>query len=184
MDTPGETALLAAALEAGASRAAIIPQQQIVLSTEFRDICRGNGCGNYGKCWMCPPYLGEIEENIRAVRSFSRGLLYQSIGTIEDSFDIEGMTACARQHARLSQRVGQRLAELLPGRTLHLSCGGCQLCDTCACRTGAPCRHPRQALGSLEGYGVDVYRTVRETPMRYIHGPNTVTFFGLFLWEG
>ena len=41
-----DTRLIEAALTAGASRAAIIPQQQIVLSAEFRKICETTGCGN------------------------------------------------------------------------------------------------------------------------------------------
>ena len=42
------------ALACGASKAVIIPQEQIVLSATFRDICAGNACGKFGRCWMCP----------------------------------------------------------------------------------------------------------------------------------
>ena len=177
-----ENRLVEAALEAGAAKAAVIRQSQIVLSADFRKICEGNGCGNYGRCWACPPFRGDIQANMQEIRSFSKGMIYQSIGRIEDSFDIEGMAACAGEHAQLSQRLGQRLRPLLPGRTLHLSCGGCRLCPRCACADGQPCRQPDRALGSLEGYGVDVYLTVRDTPLKYCNGPDTVTFFGMVLW--
>jgi len=30
----------------------------------------------------------------------------------------------------------------------------------------------------LEGYGVDVYSTTKDTPLAYINGENTVTYFG------
>ena len=43
--------LIQAALDCGAAKAVIIPQSQVVLSTEFRDICRSGGCGCYGRCW-------------------------------------------------------------------------------------------------------------------------------------
>ena len=50
-------------------------------------------------------------------------------------------------------------------------------------RDGEPCRHPDKALASLEGSGVDVYNTTKDTPLKYINGQNTVTFFGMVLWE-
>ena len=66
---------------------------------------------------------------------------------------------------------------------MHLSCGGCHLCERCVKPSGEPCRKPDQALPSLEGYGVDVYQTVRNTTLRYINGTNTVTYFGMILFE-
>ena len=47
--------LIRTALEAGATKATIIDQSQIVLSESFRKICESNQCGGYGRCWMCPP---------------------------------------------------------------------------------------------------------------------------------
>lgn len=60
--------------------------------------------------------------------------------------------------------------------------GGCRICDTCAKRDNLPCRYPDKALPSLESYGVDVYRTTEPTPLKYINGQNTVTFFGMVLF--
>ena len=53
--------LIRLALENGADKAQVIAQQQIVMSPVFREICESNGCGNYGKCWMCPPDAGDID---------------------------------------------------------------------------------------------------------------------------
>ncbi len=168
------------ALSCGAAKATLIGQEQIVLSAMFRGICEGNGCGNYGRCWMCPPDIGDVEALMARVRLFPRALLYQSIATIEDSFDIEGMFAAGRAHAQLSQRIQKRLPA--GEKTLHLTCGGCRLCETCAKREDQPCRHPELALPSMEGCGVDVYNTVKDTPLRYINGQNTVTYFGMVLF--
>ena len=66
--------------------------------------------------------------------------------------------------------------------TLMLSTESCAICESCA-YPGAPCRHPGQALPSLEGSGVDVYNTVKGTSLKYVNGRNTVTFFGMVLWE-
>ena len=174
--------LVEAALAAGAAKAVVIPESQIVTSAEFRDICASNQCGNYGRCWMCPPEIGPIDELMAELQKYSRGLLYQTIAPLEDSYDIEGMFAAGNEHAWVSQAVGKNAAPLLHGPTLHLSCGGCHLCKVCAKKTQEPCRHPDLALSSLEGYGINVYETVKDTPLKYINGQNTVTYFGLLLF--
>ena len=35
----------------------------------------------------------------------------------------------------------------------------------------------------MEAAGVDVYNTTRDTPLKYINGQNTVTYFGLVLFD-
>ena len=175
--------LLQTALQCGAAKAAYISAKQIVLSREFRKICEGNGCGMFGRCWMCPPHIGEIEPLIEQVRSFPKAMLYQSIREIEDSFDIEGMFEAGYEHARLSQKIHAQVKADKTLDILHLSCGGCRLCETCAKTANEPCRHPELALPSLEGYGIDVYNTSANTELRYINGQNTVTYFGMVLFR-
>lgn len=174
--------LLQRVLNAGAAKAAYVTQDQIVLSAQFRDICKTNQCGSYGMCWMCPPFIGDIHSLMEKVRAFSGGLLYQTISGIEDSFDIEGMFEAGHQHAQVSQTIREAIAPLMDADSLHLSCGGCHLCETCARREDQPCRQPDKALSSMEGYGIDVYRTAGATDLKYINGPNTVTYFGIILF--
>jgi len=171
------------ALESGAAKATVIPQAQVVLSEEFYEICRGNACGNFGRCWMCPPDIGPVGELMERVRTYPLALLYQTIATLEDSFDIEGMIEAARNHAQVSQRVQAKVAPLVREGCFHLSCGGCNLCESCAKIENEPCRFPDKALIPMEGAGVDVYNTVKDTPLKYINGQNTVTYFGMVLFE-
>lgn len=171
-----------AALRGGAAGAAMLHAEQIVTSAAFFDVCRSNGCGNFGRCWMCPPTLGDIHQLIRQLHSYREGLIYQTISRIEDSFDVEGMLAAGMRHAKVSQRIEQLLCPMMPAGHLHLSCGGCRLCARCAKVDDQPCRHPEQAMPSMEGYGIDVYQTVRGTGLRYVNGQNTVTYFGIVLF--
>jgi predicted metal-binding protein len=175
-------ALIQAALSAGAAKAALIEADQVVYSESFRKICEANQCGCYGSCWVCPPEIGETGDLIRQAKAYPRGLLYQTIGTLEDSFDVEGMFAAGANHAQVSVRLQKALPLLLGQPFLHLGCGGCHLCETCAKRTDEPCRHPEYALPAMEGYCIDVYNTTRTTPLHYINGTNTVTYFGLVLF--
>lgn len=173
--------LIRLALAAGAKKAAIIRAEDVVLSSSFRKICADNGCGRFGRCWMCPPEIGEIEDLMDKVRGFHYGLLYQTVCEIEDGFDIEGMGQASRVHAQVSQAVGEAVRPWLASM-LHLSCGGCNLCERCAKLDNQPCRFPDKALPPMEGYGIDVYQTVKPTELKYINGQNTVTFFGIVLF--
>ena len=174
--------LISAALEAGAHKAVMLDGDSVVLSPMFRDICRSNQCGKYGKCWVCPPELPDAETVIAKVKSYRSVLWYQTVSQIEDSFDIEGMMEAGENHVRLSQRLQTSVRPLLPDNFLHLTCGGCRLCQSCAKAEGKPCRMPDKALPSLEGYCVDVYNTTKDTPLKYINGQNTVTYFGAILF--
>lgn len=176
-------ALVRLALECGATKATILPQSWIVTSAAFRDICAGNGCGLYGKCWMCPPDIGDIEPLMARLRRFPYALWYQTVSDLEDSFDFEGMSEAGYAHMRVSRKLQEAAAPLLPKDTLHLSCGGCRLCERCAKLDAQPCRMPQKALSSLEAYGVDVYQTTQNTDLKYVNGPDTVTFFGMILFH-
>ena len=176
-------ALIQAALDCGASKAVVIDSDSIVMSEEVRKMCAANRCGLYGKCWVCPPDVGPIEATMATLRRFPRGLWYQRYSDLEDSFDFEGMVEAKKEFVALSQRLNGKLGELLSGEYLHLSGGGCGLCETCAKATGEPCRFPEKALSSVEAYGIDVYNTTKNTELKYINGQDTVTYFGMVLFE-
>lgn len=169
------------AMDAGVAKATVIPVDSIVLSASFRDICKTNSCGMYGRCWMCPPDIGDIEPLMAEVRTYRYGLLYQTITDIEDSFDIEGMQEAGKKHVHVGQRL-EAFLMLKLDKHLHLSCGGCRVCERCAKQDGLPCRDPERAMPSMEGYGIDVYNTCKPTALKYINGQNTVTYFGIVLF--
>ena len=174
--------LISAALKCGAAKAAVIPREQFVLNAEFRAMCASNQCGMYGKCWQCPPDVGEIDVLMQEAMKYPYGMLYQTISSIEDSFDYEGMVAAKLEHTKLSRKLQKELSGMFLGDILHLSSGGCKMCDTCAKQDNLPCRLPELALSSLEAYGFDVYNTTKHTDLKYINGPNTVTYFGIVLF--
>lgn len=173
--------IVAQAITCGATHAAALPVNQVALDTVFRDICESNACGNYGKCYMCPPDVGEIEPMMARVRTYTNAVLYQTIHALEDSFDYEGMVAAGSRHAAVSQALEQWLRAAYPGRYMHLSAGGCKVCDVCAKRAEQPCRYPELAMPSLESYGINVYLTAQRAGLNYINGQDTVTYFGMVL---
>ena len=175
--------LCALALGLGAYRAAVIPADRIVTNAAYRDMCTANACGNYGRCWTCPPSAGDIHVLMARVKTYSHALAYQTVGQLEDSCDYEGMMEAGSVHNRLMLALRERIAEERLPRTLYLGAGGCPVCPVCAKRTDEPCRHPELAVSSLEAYGVDVAAMAEEAGMRYINGENTVTYFGAVLFD-
>lgn len=174
--------LVRMALDAGASNAEIIEGDKLVASAGFRDLCRSNSCGRYGRSWACPPDVGEIDRLISELGKYGEVLIYQIICQLEDSCDVEGMDEAGKRLSELGQKIQAYCSENIPGPFLHLS-GSCRLCETCARISGEPCRFPDRMLPSLSGYGVDVYSTCLNTSMKYINGQNTVTYFGIVLFN-
>jgi predicted metal-binding protein len=173
--------LKALALREGADNAAEVSRDGITYDAMFREICAKNTCGSYGKCYMCPPDVGDIHELMQVARSYDRAVLYQTISAIEDSFDIEGMTAAGFRHNECSRRIEDALPR--DSGRLHLSSGSCKACERCTKRDNLPCPYPEKAMASLEAYGMDVYKTACAAGLKYVNGANTVTFFGIILYR-
>lgn len=108
--------------------------------------------------------------------------MYQTVGTLEDSYDFESMMEAARLHNELSRALAKWFATLPFAKKLHLGAGGCHMCGVCAKRTNEPCRHPELAMPSLETYGINVSELAASSGMKYINGQNTVTYFGALLF--
>lgn len=161
----------------------IIWGSQVICDPIFRKQCESNACGVFGKCWMCPPHVGEINALIAEVKKYDKALLYQSIFTLEDSFDFEGMQEGGKKHGERSIKLNDILKNAGVKDFLHLTKGGCGVCQRCAINDNEPCRFPEKALSSLEAYGVNVSATVKSTSMKYINGPDTVTYFGIVLFK-
>lgn len=175
--------LKSAAIRSGAKAAQVIPVLQIKTDRIFRDICKSNSCGGYGRCYMCPPDVGEIDALIEELGRYSHVLVYQTVTEIEDSYDYEGMVEAKKATIPLAFAMRKAAKELSLTDALHLGSGGCGVCEVCAKRTGEPCRAPELALPSLEAYGVNVNELAKSAGMKYVNGQNTVTYFGAVLFN-
>ena len=158
----------------------VIDTGVIPFSPAVREACARNACGRYGKSWMCPPGVGEMEEWERRIRSFPLAAVFTCKYDLEDSFDFEGMQEGQRQAKRVFTSVADALYRS-GERCLALGSGGCDLCASCA--YPAPCRFPDRATPSVEACGVNVMQLAREIGVRYNNGANTVTYFCLIVFE-
>lgn len=175
--------LTAQALALGANRAAVIPAKAIPVNADFRKLCESNQCGMYGKCWTCPPDIGDVDLLIAQLRTYQNALVYQQVSPLEDSFDLEGMQMAKKTHRQLAQQLQEVFDRSTVKDCLHLGAGGCGICPVCTRTEGKPCRFPDRAIVSLEAYGVDVSQLAKAAGMNYVNGPNTVTYFGMVLFS-
>lgn len=176
-------ALVSGVIEMGATRASVIEADKIETDKAFRDMCASNACGMYGKCWMCPPDVGEIGTLMESLKSYKYALVYQLVAELEDSFDFEGMVEAKKQFKKLTFKHKELWKDFDRKNLLFLGAGGCGVCETCTKKDGQPCRHPDLATPSLEAYGVNVSRLASVAGMKYINGANTVTYFGATLFN-
>ena len=175
--------IIAEALRLGAFKASVIKTDEIETDRAFRAMCEANSCGVYGKCYMCPPDVGDIDKLMAEVGNYDYALVYQTVTELEDSYDFEGMIEARKKMPDISVKLRKTFEDMEISHALHLGVGNCGVCETCAKRNGEPCRFPALALPSLEAYGINVSQLAKAAGMKYINGQNTVTYFGAVLFS-
>ena len=169
-------------IEFGASKSAVIDTSKIQFSETFRDHCQQNTCGKYGTNWMCPPAIKSFEECKADVLEYSKGVLFQTIYTLEDSFDFEGMVKAQEIHEKTFRKMLEYIHLSIDSKKfLALNVGDCKICEKCTYPEGKDCRFPYKAVASLEAYCIDVNALLTSCNLSYNNGPNTVSFVGIFL---
>ena len=160
-----------------------VPISEFIFNKSFYDICATNKCGKYGTNWSCPPGAGTYEELLKSIHRFDTGLVIQTVWTIADSFDIEGMLDSGKKHDKILRPLVKNLRMVIPAPALILSAGACELCETCSYVLKRPCIMPDKAFGSLEAHGVDVTALVTNCGLKYNNGPNTVSYVGVVMFN-
>ena len=70
--------IIAKALAAGFSQAAVMNAAELVYVPEYRKYCEENVCGNYNKLPVCPPACGTVEEMHASMLPYSKALVLQT----------------------------------------------------------------------------------------------------------
>lgn len=159
----------------------VLAAAEIPFEEEIQKICAGNACRLYGKTWACPPAVGTVQECRERCLGYAKAMVFSAVYPLEDSFDYEGMIKghdafkdlCDRLYALVKPRLGDFLL---------LSNEGCKRCKTCT-YPSAPCRKPERLFPSLEGFGIHVAKLAAKGNVKYTNGENTVTYFGMLLYE-
>ena len=171
--------LIALALSLGFDCAAALDPATLVPRQDVREMCAADKCRAYGKNWTCPPYCGTLEECQAKMQSFSRGILLQTVGTMEKAIDTKAYRRTEQRHLEQFQQLSQLLRREYP-QALCLGSGGCRVCNICA--WPEDCRFPEKACSSMEGYGLFVTQVCRDNGLKYHHGEKSVTYTACILY--
>ena len=148
---------------------------------EVREMCAADKCRAYGRSWSCPPACGSIEHCAKRLASYDDGILVQTVGRLEDEFDLDGIAAAQKLHERRFDALARQLRILCPD-CLPLCAGTCTRCLVCT-YPDRPCRYPGKRLSSMEAYGLLVSEVCAASGMPYYRGKNTVTFTSCVLFN-
>ena len=141
---------------------------------EVREMCAAGKCKRYGRCWTCPPYCGTLEEAAERAKTYPAGILVQTTGEMEDSFDYECMVDTEAKHKELFHTLVERIRRSEPD-CLPMGAGTCTICAQCTC-PDAPCRFPEKRISSMEAYGLFVSEVCEQSGLGYYYGKDTITY--------
>jgi predicted metal-binding protein len=176
--------LVKIALESNATDAAILDTSTIQFHEDFRKACEKNFCRRYDTNWMGPPAIGPIAELMKKATQYSQGMLFQTVHSIASNFDMKGMVEAAKVHEKVFRDLLDRIRKEYPSEDiLPLNAGCCHICEKCGYLDGEPCRHPDQAVSSVEAYGMNVIALQKSAGLTYYHGKNSVTYVGMILFK-
>ena len=148
---------------------------------EVRDMCAADRCQSFGKNWSCPPACGTPEFCAGKLSAYSRGILVQSVGEMEDDFDAEAIGETYLRHKAAFDALARQTRALHPD-CLPLTAGACTLCKKCT-YPDRPCRFPGKRLSSMEAYGLLVSDVCLKSGLDYNHGPKTITYTSCILFN-
>lgn len=167
--------------EIGFSQVAPLDVKTIQLLPDVRKMCESNNCRMYGKNWSCPPACGTLEECGKRLVGYTRGILVQTIGELEDEFDGEGMMETEARHKEYFVKMHDVLKEEFP-RLLSIGSGCCTRCKKCS-YPDTPCNFPDKQFSSMEAYGMLVTQICQDNHLSYYYGPGTIAYTSCFLIE-
>jgi Predicted metal-binding protein (DUF2284). len=173
------SAIIEKAQAEGFETAAPLSVDTLCFLPEIREMCKADRCHRYDRCWTCPPACGPLEDCAAKARAYDCGVLLQTVGELEDSFDFEGFKRIEQLH---KQRL-LHLVEVLRGEKrdiLPMGAGACTVCDDCTCPE-SPCRYPEKAIISMEAFGLWVSDVCKKNGVPYNYGENKMAYTSCIL---
>ena len=103
----------------------------------------------------------------------------QTVGTLEDEMDYEGMTDASQRHQKAFLKFYEQLRAQYPDM-LAVGTGGCTQCKTCT-YPDQPCRFPDKMVSSMVAYGMLVSQVCKDNDLPYYYGKCTIAYTACFL---
>ncbi len=156
--------------------------EMLVPEARIRAFCVEDKCGNYGKNYTCPPYVGFVSDIRNRLKAYKNGILFLHTEILDVKQDREGVH---RTMLDFHERVLELETEALHTgfkRVWGLIGGNCQLCQPCRAETDEPCLYPDKARMSLESLAIDVLGLLEQFGLDNQFHPNRITWTGCILF--
>ena len=193
------------ALEIGASKAKVVPTNEIVVENRIVLKCK-IGCNKYGKTLMCPPYAPPVEEFRKILKEYKYALVFKIKSKAEATPEVAKLLSKKADDPSLTEEMQAKLqkfwdtwkadkkelvqkvrtlekAATAKGYTLALgfTTGSCKICDKCNTKEKV-CIHPTEARHSAQSVGINILQTLENAgipiPVPFKKNPES---FGLVL---
>lgn len=169
------------AKESGFSVAEPLDVSTLEFSQAVRDMCAEGKCSSYGRNWSCPPICGTLEEIEEKVRPYSKGILLQTIGFREDSFDFDAMRQIEADNKIHFENIIKRLRQA-GSNFFAMPAGTCTRCEICT-YPDSPCCTPEYLFPSMEACGLFVSKICKDNGLPYYYGEQQIAFTCLLLFD-
>lgn len=158
--------------------------------SRIRSLCSQDKCGNFRKHYMCPPYIGSIEDIGERLAKYHRGILLQRTTPLDVKNDREGLVQSKKDFHELILQLEDYCKNLisLRGKEVEhvwgLIGGTCELCHPCKAAIDEPCPYTERARPSLEALAIDVVDLCKRYNLDYEFHPDKITWTGALLLRG
>ena len=173
--------LAALATQCGFTNFAPLSVHTLEFNQDVRNMCNPQACRNYNKSWSCPPACASLEELSNYAKTFSHGIIVQTVGDIEDSYDWDGIMAVSLQQKKNFALMRGELKKEYDS-VFAMGSGACQVCDSCT-YPDTPCRFPEKMEVSMEACGLFVSKVCKDNGIAYNYGEGKMAFTSCFLFQ-
>ena len=154
------------AINAGASRAEIVPASKITTDERVRMKCRFPLCSEYGSCINCPPNTGSVSETREQIALYKYAIVMKidvpsqrvagaAARGDEGVEDLKTLCKIISDVESAAFYDGYYFATGFSSASCHFVwCRGLE----CQAITGKGCRQRARAYASMEAVGIDVFR--------------------------
>lgn len=156
--------LTAKALQLGASAAAVIAVDRIVIEEGLARLCREPRCQNFGLSASCPPHVPGPAK-FREWMKVSKGTVFFKIEVPSDSLFSDDRREIMGLLHDIAAQIEQYAIERGYANSKAFAGGSCKMIfcrelPICAVLANGKCRNPAIARPSMSGFGVNVGKLI------------------------
>lgn len=154
----------------------LIPEERI------REYCYQNICGNYEKHYMCPPYIGTIDEIKKQLNHFDKAILLRYSAKYKKD-EYRKIIFKSKMDFHMKVLKLEKLFHKMDIDSWGLIGGSCSLCIECKATANKPCKHPKKARPSFESLGIDVQKLLDNFGLDNKFYPEKIVWAGCVLFR-